>query len=189
MEAVMQTHHLVAHPAHPPLAATGVEARWRVVGPWLQLRWKVSGAGRVVLPPFAGRERADGLWRTTCAEMFVKAAGAAGYSEFNFSPSEAFATYDFTAWRVGMSERPISAAPVITPRQGGSVLFLDVALPLADLPRLPLALSLTLVLEEEGGVVSYWAMAHPHADRPDFHHPACFAATLVATGQDDIRPH
>jgi len=183
----MQTHQLVAHPAHRPLAVTGVEARWGVIGPWLQLRWKVRGAGQVVLPPFAGRTRADGLWQATCGELFVQPHGSEGYAEFNFAPSEAFAAYDFAAWREGMATRPVSAAPVITPRKGGGVLYLDVALPLADLPRLPAALSLTMVIAEEGGATSYWAMAHAHADRPDFHHPACFGGALVSPPGDEVR--
>ena len=43
-------------------------------------------------------------------------------------------------------------------------------------------MGLSAVIEEQGGVKSYWALVHPH-DRPDFHAPACFAATLpAATG-------
>ena len=110
--------------------------------------------------------------------MFVWPHGGASYAEFNFSPSEAWAAYDFTAWREGMAERAISHDPVITPRSGRQVLIMDVALPLADLPAFPAALSLTAVIEEEGGHKSYWAMAHGDRGKPDFHDPACFAATL-----------
>jgi len=35
------------------------------------------------------------------------------------------------------------------------------------------------VIEEEGGVKSYWSLAHA-ADAPDFHDPACFALALAA---------
>ena len=41
---------------------------------------------------------------------------------------------------------------------------------------------LAAVIEEQSGAKSYWAIAHP-ADKPDFHDPACFAATLPAPGR------
>jgi hypothetical protein len=39
-------------------------------------------------------------------------------------------------------------------------------------------LGLSAVLEEKDGAKSYWALAHPPGDQPDFHHPDCFAARL-----------
>ena len=101
------------------------------------------------------------------------------YSEFNFSPSERWAAYDFTAYREGMTPRPMIRAPVITPRRGRDVLIVEAAIRLADLPPLPWRYGLTAVIEEAGGVTSYWAMAHSR-DRPDFHDPACHAAHLAA---------
>lgn len=174
----MQTQQLSFHPAQPPLVVRGIQARWSVVGPWLQLRWRIERSDKVLLPPFSGRVRRDGLWQTTCFEVFVKSCGGKPYAEFNFSPSEAFAAYDFDCWRESMRERKLSRDPVITPRGGSSLLLMDVALPITDLPALPAALSLTCVIEEEGGRKSYWAMAHGKSDKPDFHDPACFAATL-----------
>ena len=182
----MQTHELAYHRAFVPLEVTSVEAKWETVGPWLRLRWRVEGAGRLVLPRFAGRVRQDELWQTTCFEMFVQPAGGRPYAEFNFSPSEAWAAYDFADWREDMALRDMSHDPVITPRKGRQTFIFDVALPLADLPALPAALSLTAVIEEEGGVKSFWAMAHGQ-DKPDFHDPACFAATLAAPDSDEIR--
>jgi hypothetical protein len=41
-------------------------------------------------------------------------------------------------------------------------------------------LGLSAVIEENGGRLTYWALAHPAA-RPDFHHPDGFAAALPAT--------
>ncbi len=146
---------------------------------WLTLRWKVEGADRVVLPPFAGRARTDGLWQATCFELFVKAPGAAGYAEFNLSPSERWAAYDFSGYRAGMAERTSPRAPVCTPRRGGSVLIFDAAIPAGALPPLPWVYGLTAVIEETGGHKSYWAIAHPQ-EKPDFHDPACFAARLAA---------
>ena len=82
-------------------------------------------------------------------------------------------------YRAGMAERAVERAPVCTPRRGGSVLIFDAAIPADALPPLPWDYGLTAVIEEEGGIKSYWAMAHP-PEKPDFHDPACFAATLAA---------
>lgn len=169
---------LIAHPDHAPTAVTAVSAR--IIGHdahWLSLRWRVEGTRDLVVPPFAGKGRRDELWRTTCFELFVAVGDA--YAEFNFAPSERWAAYDFTAYREDMSERPMPRDPVITPRRGRDVLILDVALPVADLAPLPARYALTAVIEEVGGVRSFWAMQHP-AGAPDFHDRACFAGLLAA---------
>jgi hypothetical protein len=211
----LETLHLIAHPAHPPARVRAVSARvLSQDANWCVLRWKVEGAGDLVVPRFAGRGRKDGLWQTTCFELFVASkalplqgkgwvgvsdavgghdrseaghpsptpplrGGAQGYSEFNFSPCERWAAYDFAAYRSGMAERAMERGPVITPRRGGDGLFCDVAIPAPALPPLPWRYGPTAVLEEAGGVKSYWAMAHA-GETPDFHHPACLGATLAA---------
>lgn len=146
---------------------------------WLTLRWKLSGSGRVRFPPLAGNCRADNLWRTTCFELFVVAGQGPGYSEFNLSPSEQWAAYHFTAYRDGMSEHPVTPAPVCTLRQGRNSAIFDAAIPRPALPAWPWHYGLSAVIEEEGGHMSYWALAHP-AEKPDFHAPACFTGTLAA---------
>ncbi len=176
----MQTHQLSAHPAHPPARVTGIEAR--VIGfdaDWLRVRWRIDGAQALVIPPFAGRGRADELWTTTCFELFLRPPGGDAYVELNLSPSERWAAYDFTAYRSGMAGRPASREPDCTMRQGSNFAIFDAAIPRDVLPDLPVAASFTAVIEEQGGVKSYWALAHP-ADKPDFHDPACFVAELAA---------
>ena len=39
-------------------------------------------------------------------------------------------------------------------------------------------IGLSAILEEKDGTKSYWAVAHPDGDKPDFHDAACFAAHL-----------
>lgn len=176
----METYELACHAAHPALAVSAVSARIIALDPnWLVLRWRVEGASRVVLPPFAGKGRVDGLWQTTCFELFVKGEGTAGYAEFNLSPSQRWAAYDFSGYREGMAPRPCPRDPVCTPRRGQSVLIFDAAIPAAALPPLPWRFGLSAVIEEEGGRKSYWAITHP-PDRPDFHHETCFAGVLAA---------
>lgn len=149
---------------------------------WLRLRWRMEGARALVVPPFAGKGRADELWRTTCFEVFLRPERGERYCEFNLSPSERWAAYDFTTYREGMSERPLPREPVCTIRKGQNMAIFDAAIPAASVPAGRCAMALTAVLEEEGGTLSYWALAHA-VDKPDFHHAACFTATLPARGK------
>ena len=78
-----------------------------------------------------------------------------------------------------MAERPVEREPQGTMRLGSSFAIFDAAVPLSALPDRDCRMNLTAVIEEQGGTKSYWALAHP-AERPDFHDPACFVATLPA---------
>ena len=176
----MQTHPLTAHPAHPPARVESVEAR--IIGAddnWLRLRWRIEGSQTLVVPPFAGKGRADNLWQTTCFELFLRPDAGPDYCEFNLSPSERWAAYDFSAYRDGMTERPVEREPQTAMRLGSRFAIFDAAIPLTALPPRDCAMNLAGVIEEEGGVKSYWALGHP-AEKPDFHDPACFTATLAA---------
>lgn len=171
---------LVFHPAHPPLAVRSIEAR--IIGfdaTWLRARWKIMGAGSLVVPSFAGKGRADGLWQTTCFELFLQPGDGPGYTELNLSPSERWNVYDFTAPREGMAERPMPREPDCTMRLGTDVAIFDAAIPAAGLPAAPWRCGFTAVIEEQGGHKSYWALVHG-SEVPDFHDPACFTATVAA---------
>ncbi len=175
----MQTYRLTAHSAHSPLGVSAIEAR--VFGfdrDWLRVRWRIEGARALVIPPFAGRGREDELWRTTCFELFLQPEGGQGYVELNLSPSERWAAYDFTDYRNGMTDRPASREPDCTMRHGSNFAIFDAAIPRDVLPPLPAAANFTAVIEEEGGVKSYWALVHPKA-KPDFHDASCFTAELA----------
>ena len=169
---------LLPHPDFPATAVRSVTAR--VIGfddNWLRLRWRIEGAGKLVVPPFAGKGRAEGLWKTTCFEAFLRPVGGEAYVELNLSPSERWAAYDFAGYREGMAERPFPREPQCTMRKGEQLAIFDAAVPAAGLPAMHCELGLSAVIEEEGGVISYWALAHPEG-KSDFHHPACFAKLL-----------
>ena len=169
---------LEPHPDHPALGVRAIEAA--VIGVdrhWLTVRWKVDGSSRVVFPPFAGKGRADNLWQTTCFEMFLQPVGEERYVELNLSPSERWAAYDFDRYREGMRDRPLPRQPDCTIRKATAMAIFDAAIPRAGLPELPWRMGIAAVIEEEGGVKSFWALAHGPA-RPDFHDPACFALAL-----------
>ena len=174
----MQTHELVPHPAHPPLMVRRMEARVLSIGEaWVRLRWRVDGVTKLVIPKFGGKGRADGLWNTTCFEAFTKPPGGDAYTEFNFSPSERWAAYEFASRREGMEERPMVREPDCTMRVGLATAIFDAAVPRISFPDPPASVGLCAVIEEEGGVKSYWALRHG-GDEPDFHDPACFTANL-----------
>ena len=171
---------LAYHPAHLPQKVTDVTARIiDVDDSWLRVRWRIDGAQALVAPPFAGRGRADELWQTTCFELFLMPEGGEGYCEFNLSPSERWAAYDFAGYRAGMAERQLERELQGTMRLGSSFAIFDAAIPLSALPPRDCRMNLSAVIEEQGGAKSYWALAHPPG-KPDFHDPACFVASLAA---------
>lgn len=171
---------LIHHPAHPPLRVRSIEAR--IIGfdaNWLRARWKILGVDDLVVPSFAGKGRAEGLWETTCFELFLQSPGSAAYVELNLSPSERWNVYDFTGRREGKSERPMPREPDSALRLGSDMAIFDAAIPASGLPATPWNCGFTAVIEEAGGMKSYWAPAHG-GDTPDFHDPACFTHEVAA---------
>ena len=179
----MGTLTLVPHPDHPPARVSAVAAA--IIGldsHWLRVRWRVEGAGTVLIPGFAGKGRTDGLWQQTCFELFLRPPGDSGYVELNLSPSERWAAYDFASYRAGMADRPLPRDPDCTIRGHGELLIFDSSIPLGGLPPLPWQLGISAVIEEEDGTRSFWALRHGPG-QADFHAPACFAATLGAPAE------
>jgi hypothetical protein len=129
-----------------------------------------GNTGDIVIPGAAPNRRTSGLWQATCFEAFV-ATGTRSYIEFNFAPSGEWAAYQFTNYRQGMAELEI--AP---PRIDFSERCLTATLELGGHSGAPLNLS--AVIEHSRGVRSYWALAHPSRNRPDFHSRDCFVAKL-----------
>ena len=169
----MAVFNLLPHAHHPPRLVKGVSvnvARTPEGGLWLE--YGVNGAATLKLPKGRQPARADDLWRTTCFELFLMFDNQEHYVEFNFSPSTQWAAYGFDGHREGRTVLDIDP-PEIERRPDG----IAVTCNLAAFPRGAHRMGLSAVIEEEGGVLSYWALAHPPG-APDFHHPACFAATL-----------
>ena len=148
----------------------------------LVYRWRDWAATPIVGARAENPQRRDELWRTTCAEIFVALDNepytGGPYLEFNFSPTGDWAAYRFDRTRTGM--RPYVWAGDEAPRfvlLGSSAdLTLEVLLPLATLRLGSHRVAYASVVETANGL-SYWALKHP-TDRPDFHHPASFAAAL-----------
>lgn len=170
---------------HPGSALPGlrIEAEAeRREGGVVALRYALSGAIEdVLLPPPAQPERTNGLWRHTCFEGFVRARAEAGYFEINLSPSGQWAVYRFSDYRQDMAAAEQVVPPQIETHVGDDRLELAACIDLGPvlglLERLPWQLGLAAVVEERGGRLSHWALAHP-SGQPDFHHEHCFALEL-----------
>ncbi|HEY2444803.1 MAG TPA: DOMON-like domain-containing protein [Rhizomicrobium sp.] len=164
------------HPGSRCDAVRQIEAEAsRKCGGVLELHWAVTGAIRdLLLPPAGAPVRADELWRHTCFEAFVRSQTGEDYYEFNFSPSTEWAAYRFDGYRSGMRVADEIAPPRIVIRRSDDTFEMHAVL---TLPRLEEAaiwqLDLAAVIEERGGRISYWALAHPPG-KPDFHHSDCF---------------
>ncbi len=164
---------LNCHPATPCAPVRRFEAEVeRFSAGELRLRYTITGdIPRLCFPKRAEPRRSDELWRHACCEAFLKTFEQAGYYEFNFAPSTAWALYRFSAYREGMAAVAIPRPPRIVLRSTENIFDLEVRL---DLEPLALSdqkfyLALSAVVETRVGSLSYWALQHP-PDRPDFHH-------------------
>lgn len=143
----------------------------------LTLTYAVTGAiADLRIPEPAAPQRTDELWRHTCFEIFLRRSAAAGYAEFNFSPSSQWAAYRFDGYRSGMTRLELPSPPRIDWRGNGSAAGLHVDIRLDDAG--PWTIGLSAVIEDKTGGISCWALAHPPG-RPDFHHADCFALELA----------
>jgi len=144
----------------------------------LHLRYRVRAPSSALrVPPPVPPERVDGLWRHTCFEVFARDPSGAGYVEYNFAPSGAWAAYMFTAYREqsGVGSDPTLGIAVSSTPEG---FILDARChPFESTPGGPRTLGVSAVLEDAAGRLSYWALFHPR-DQPDFHHADAFALTL-----------
>lgn len=175
---------LQCHPMHTASLVEGVSATYQ----WqseavLQLRYEIEGALQDLgLPKQVTPQRVDGLWETTCFELFLKESSADPYCEFNFSPSSNWAAYQFSDYRDGMENLELPKAPEISLDLSDSHVAIEVTLVLPDILRkTSLNSSFSAVIAENGGSKSYWALAHPPG-KPDFHHKDCFTHQLKAAG-------
>ncbi|MEG3175719.1 DOMON-like domain-containing protein [Sphingomonas sp. RB3P16] len=145
----------------------------------LLLTFVVHGNEHVALPDWVASARTDGLWKTTCCELFLAVPGADAYSEFNYSPSTRWAAYRFKAYRAGGTDLALTLDPHVDRGDDNSEYLVEVEQDLFDLPAGPWQMGLSAVIEETDGTKSYWALAHAPGP-PDFHNRDCFIATLPA---------
>ncbi len=127
------------------------------------------------LKPKAERKRVDGLWETTCLELFLGTDNE-NYFEFNFSPAGDWNAYAFDSYRKGM--RPAEADVVIEDvgfdrekfRMRGSLRGRFFSRAVSDVGA-------TAVVETYGKQKHYWAVKHA-GTKPDFHLRSGFSIQL-----------
>lgn len=143
------------------------------------------------LLPVPARRRLDGLWRSTCLEIFVADANLASYLELNLSPSGDWNVYAFDRYREGMrlvAEVDPPLQPLLSPPRSSDAQSTELQMTWRaslkggpDVTRLlagtGLVMNATAVLEYQSGEIEYWALAHAQ-DRPDFHNRQCFCLSL-----------
>jgi hypothetical protein len=149
---------------------TGLDVSFQLTGPLHALR----------LPWGTQSERADGLWRTTCFEAFLKDSHTPRYLELNLAPTGTWAAYRFDSLRHGMRNAAVDRAQfAFEHAENEASLKANFTGP--DLPsHITHHLGLTAVIETDPGNLSYWALAHPN-EKPDFHDPAGMTAWLALT--------
>ncbi len=140
------------------------------------LEYRVFARGELAMPAAEPPARRDGLWQTTCFELFVHPEPGQAYLEFNFSPSRCWAAYEFASYRKSARE-PAFAPPRIKGWGDVTGYWLRAELDLVGPWASSCRIGLSAVIEEADGTKSYWALAHPPG-KPDFHHPDCFALQL-----------
>lgn len=167
------------HSETPSAAVRGIEVRisWLQTGQdgALALTYILTGdCAKLRIPPPRPPARVDGLWRHTCFEAFLAIQGDSAYRECNFSPSGEWAVYHFRGYRDRSTVGEEELVPKIVTQSTEQSLELDARLFLSPpLTTQPLRLALSAVIEDNLGVLSYWALRHPPG-KPDFHHAEAF---------------
>jgi hypothetical protein len=181
--ASSERHALVPHPATPcaEVSALAVVIE-RPTAALLTLQYRLEGdLEKLRIPEPRSPVRTDGLWQHTCFEAFIGLAGGKAYWEYNFSPSGAWAAYQFSGYREGMAPLLKGAAPVISARAERDLLTVSVATDLSWISRATaaeLVLGAAAVIETQARALSYWALKHA-AEKPDFHRAESFVVPLA----------
>ena len=168
---------LYRHPDAPPGAIHTIDAELRRIEGGAVATFRAIGeVSRLVVPSPAAPVRTDGLWKTTCFEIFVAADGSE-YDEYNLSPSGAWAAYRFEDYRSGMSPKDA----VIEIDSSLDDKGLSLIAKIESQFDLPSHIGLTAVIEEADGVIRYWSTAFAPG-KPDFH--AAPVRSLLFDGVD-----
>lgn len=183
----MATILLEPHADSPPESVDRIRVECaRPTRSELRLTYVLDGdTGDIVIPEARPvPRRRDGLWQSTCFEVFLRVGESPGYWEFNFSPSGDWAAYCFSDYRNGMTAPALTRPPRIEFERSARQLVLRAEIDLAPLAlEVPVASELhgtiSAIVEDPAGTQGYWASKHP-AGKPDFHHPDNFVPLFAS---------
>jgi hypothetical protein len=125
----------------------------------------------VIWPPAnPSPRRRDGLWQSTCLELFISTPTSQSYWEYNFCPSGDWNIYQFNGYRSGLEEQPGSNQPRMSNSQESGRFALTVVTQLPDplMNQHELSLGITAVVAQRSGQNSHWALHHGGGEA-DFH--------------------
>lgn len=165
-----------------------VKARMERTGLSLFCQYLIDGdTTRVLLPKRNSNNptRMNGLWETTCFELFLKNKNSPNYLEFNFSTSGNWNAFSFSDYRSGMLEFGGISKMDIRFNYGPGYLGLDATLHLKekrhfleeDFDDGRIKACLCAVVENTQNEKSYWAVSHL-SNKPDFHNDDNFTLKL-----------
>ena len=155
---------LVRHPDSSPGAIQAIDAELDRAPSGAIATFRIRGdMTKLIIPPAAQPQRADGLWKSTCFEVFVAGEGA-GYREYNLSPSGQWAAYEFDEYRSGMRNVSAEIETKVSLIDSGLQIVAKIV---AEFPN-PALVGLTAVIEENDGAIRYWSTAFAPG-KPNFH--------------------
>ena len=174
--AIISLH---CHPETPADTVTAITVEYEIQPDGrLWLRYFIDcDLENLVLPSPADAQRTDGLWNTTCFELFLREPLSSRYFEFNFSSSSQWAAYGFDDYREGMADWD-TPCPEIGNDASETHFALEATITLPPRGNGVWEASLSAIIHEHGDIKSYWALKHPEGP-PDFHHRDCFALKLA----------
>ena len=149
-----------------------VEIDWGFDASELMVQFVVTGAiDQLQIPSVSDTPRRRiGLWETTCVEFFLGSTGQENYWEVNLSPSGDWNVFRLDRYRENLREEPVMERLPFRVERKDDRMTIDVLLDIQTLGlcRDTIELSVTSVLEELTGDISYWAVAHA-GETADFH--------------------
>ncbi len=138
-------------------------------GNFLVFKYEMTGAIESIL--MAEREfptRRMGLWETTCFEYFFGIPGQDNYWEVNLSTSGDWNVFQLDKYRSGLREELAIEALSVSVNRSVFSLETQFDLSLLGLEDSELELSVTAVMADQLGQISYWAVCHAGVEA-DFH--------------------
>jgi len=180
------SHLLTRHPGTDSHAVQEIEASvsWNYGGP-IEFAYALKGdLIHLRIPATGSPRKADRLWEHTCFEAFFAVKDQPAYYEVNLAPSGEWAVYAFRGYREkapltdgGESDADIAVQCAV------DKLYLEATVRVDGLsaiqPGARVSVALSAVIEDNRGILSYWALKHP-AGKPDFHHRDGFALEIEA---------